>query len=107
MSSVGVAGVPRRAAQTVSPADPPAERPSGDAPRVARGARRPGRPGGSDGHPPPLRAPRLDDGNRRHIEGNTEQDLMEQAPAHAESAHPDLELDEETVANIRSRSQDA
>jgi predicted small metal-binding protein len=47
------------------------------------------------------------DGCTAHIEAETEEEVMEQAAAHAESAHPDLELDEETVANIRSQIRDA
>jgi predicted small metal-binding protein len=39
------------------------------------------------------------------IEADTEAEVMAQAEEHAESAHPDLELDEETVENIRSNIQ--
>jgi predicted small metal-binding protein len=46
------------------------------------------------------------DGCTAHIEAETEAEVMEQAAAHAESAHPDLDLDEETVASIRSKIRD-
>ena len=36
------------------------------------------------------------------IEADTEAEVMAQAEEHAESSHPDLELDEETVESIRS-----
>jgi predicted small metal-binding protein len=40
------------------------------------------------------------------IEAETEQEVMAQAEEHAASSHPELELDEETVENIRSNIQD-
>lgn len=36
------------------------------------------------------------------IDGDTEQEVMSQVEDHANTAHPDLELDEETVESIRS-----
>lgn len=36
------------------------------------------------------------------IEAESEQEVMAQAQDHANSAHPDLELDDETVETIRS-----
>lgn len=47
------------------------------------------------------------DGCHAHIEAETEEDVMAQVEEHAASAHPDLELDEVTVAGIRSRIRDA
>jgi predicted small metal-binding protein len=47
------------------------------------------------------------DGCHAHIEAETEDEVMEQAAEHAQSAHPDLELDDETVASIRAGIQDA
>lgn len=40
------------------------------------------------------------------IEAETEQDVMAQAEDHASSAHPDLELDDDTVDSIRSAITD-
>jgi predicted small metal-binding protein len=40
------------------------------------------------------------------IEAETEDEIMAQAQEHAGEAHPDLELDAETVASIRSQIQD-
>jgi predicted small metal-binding protein len=42
------------------------------------------------------------DGCTAAIEAETEQEVMTQAEEHANSSHPDLELDDETVENIRS-----
>ena len=47
------------------------------------------------------------EGCHAHIEAETEDEVMEQAAEHAQSAHPDMELDDETVASIRSQIQDA
>lgn len=47
------------------------------------------------------------EGCQAHIEADTEDDVMEQVAEHAGSAHPDMELDDETVASIRSQIQDA
>ena len=47
------------------------------------------------------------EGCTAHIEGETEEEVMAQAEEHARAAHPDMDLDEETVASIRSRIQDA
>lgn len=40
------------------------------------------------------------------IEAETEQEVMAQVEDHAGSAHPDLELDDETVESIKSEIQD-
>lgn len=40
------------------------------------------------------------------IDGETEDDVMEQARAHASEAHPELELDEEAAASIRASIRD-
>lgn len=45
------------------------------------------------------------DGCTAVIEADTEEEVMAQAEAHAESSHPDLELDDETVEEIRSSIQ--
>ena len=42
------------------------------------------------------------DGCSAVIESETEQEVMAQAEDHASESHPDLELDDETVENIRS-----
>ncbi|RAW46217.1 hypothetical protein DQW50_05465 [Halorubrum sp. 48-1-W] len=42
------------------------------------------------------------DGCSATIEAETEQEVMAQAEEHANSSHPELELDDETVENIRS-----
>jgi len=42
------------------------------------------------------------DGCHATIEAETEQEVMAQAEEHANSSHPELELDDETVENIRS-----
>lgn len=47
------------------------------------------------------------EGCTAHIEAETEQEVMAQAEEHAKTAHPDVELDEETVASIRSQIRDA
>ena len=47
------------------------------------------------------------EGCHAHIEAETEDEVMEQAAEHAANAHPDVELDDETVASIRSQIQDA
>lgn len=41
------------------------------------------------------------------VEAETEEEVMAQVEEHAAAAHPDLELDEETVETIRSHIQDA
>lgn len=54
-------------------------------------------------------AKRLDcplEGCHASIEAETEDEIMEQAVAHAGSAHPELELTDETVADIRSSITD-
>lgn len=40
------------------------------------------------------------------IEAESEQEVMAQAQDHANNAHPDLELDDETVETIRSSIED-
>lgn len=40
------------------------------------------------------------------IEAGTEEEVMAQVEDHAASTHPDLELDEETVATIRDHIRD-
>lgn len=47
------------------------------------------------------------EGCHAHIEAETEDEVMERVADHAANAHPDMELDEETVANIRSQIHDA
>lgn len=47
------------------------------------------------------------EGCHAHIEGDSEEDILDQAASHAEEAHPDLVLDEATVADLRSQIQDA
>ncbi|VTT88275.1 hypothetical protein DM2_1609 [Halorubrum sp. DM2] len=42
------------------------------------------------------------DGCSATIESETEQEVMAQAEEHANDSHPELELDDETVENIRS-----
>lgn len=46
------------------------------------------------------------EGCHASIEADTEQAIMAQVEDHAEDAHPNLELDEETVESIRSGIQD-
>ncbi|MGM0399624.1 MAG: DUF1059 domain-containing protein [Halobacteriota archaeon] len=46
------------------------------------------------------------DGCHRTLEAATEDEIMADAEEHARSDHPDLELDAETVASIRSGIQD-
>jgi predicted small metal-binding protein len=46
------------------------------------------------------------DGCHATIEADTEREIMAQAEAHAAESHPDLELTDETVENIRSKIQD-
>lgn len=46
------------------------------------------------------------EGCHASIEAETADEVMAQAQEHAASAHPDLELDDETVASIRSRIRD-
>lgn len=41
------------------------------------------------------------------IEAETDDEVMEQASEHAAEAHPELELDEATVREIRSNITDA
>lgn len=36
------------------------------------------------------------------IEGETDEEILEQAAAHASNAHPDLDLNDEFVAELRS-----
>lgn len=43
------------------------------------------------------------EGCHARIEGETEDQIMGQAQQHAANVHPDLELDEETVEEIRSQ----
>lgn len=40
------------------------------------------------------------------IEAETEQEVMAQVEEHANGSHPDLELDDETVEDIRSKITD-
>ena len=47
------------------------------------------------------------EGCHASIEAETEEEIMDQAAEHAASAHPELTLDEETAANIRSQIVDA
>lgn len=42
------------------------------------------------------------DGCDASISEDTEEEVLEKAKAHAEEAHPDLELDDETVETIRN-----
>jgi predicted small metal-binding protein len=42
------------------------------------------------------------DGCTAVIEADSEDEVMAKAEEHAESSHPDLELDEETIESIRS-----
>ena len=46
------------------------------------------------------------EGCHASIEADSEDEVMAQAQAHAESAHPELELDEETVASIKAQIKD-
>lgn len=46
------------------------------------------------------------DGCDATVEADTEAEVMEQVREHAADAHPDLELDEETVETIRSHVRD-
>ena len=43
------------------------------------------------------------DGCHATIEGETEADIMSQAQDHAADAHPDLELDDETVESLKAK----
>jgi predicted small metal-binding protein len=43
------------------------------------------------------------DGCHASIEGESEDDVMQQAESHAADKHPDMELDDETVEMIRSK----
>lgn len=45
------------------------------------------------------------EGCHAHIEGDSAEAILDQAAAHAKRSHPDLVLDEETVANLRSQIQ--
>lgn len=47
------------------------------------------------------------DGCTAHIEAETEEEVMAQVEGHARNAHPEMELDEETVERIRSKIRDA
>lgn len=40
------------------------------------------------------------------IDADTEEDVMDQVASHAGSAHPELELDDAMVADLRSQIQD-
>ena len=40
------------------------------------------------------------------IEGESEDEVMEQAQSHAQREHPDLTLDEETIEMVRSNVRD-
>lgn len=40
------------------------------------------------------------------VEGETEEDILEQVEEHAATAHPDLDLDQDTVDTIRSHIRD-
>lgn len=40
------------------------------------------------------------------IEGESEEEVMGKATEHAQEEHPDVELDDETVGNIRSNIED-
>ncbi|ELZ50008.1 hypothetical protein C464_03477 [Halorubrum coriense DSM 10284] len=42
------------------------------------------------------------DGCSATIEAETEEEVMSQAEEHANSSHPELEMDDETVETIRS-----
>jgi predicted small metal-binding protein len=46
------------------------------------------------------------EGCHASIEAETEEAIMAQAQEHAAEAHPDVELDEETVGLIRGHIQD-
>ncbi|MFC5972030.1 DUF1059 domain-containing protein [Halomarina salina] len=46
------------------------------------------------------------DGCDASIEGESEDEVMAQAEAHAQQTHPDLTLDEETVQLARSNIQE-
>lgn len=46
------------------------------------------------------------DGCHATIEGETEDEVMSQAGDHAASSHPELEMDDETVENIKSNIKD-
>ncbi|MFW6458788.1 MAG: DUF1059 domain-containing protein [Halodesulfurarchaeum sp.] len=46
------------------------------------------------------------DGCHRTVEAESAEAIMAQVEEHAMEAHPDLELDEQTVASIRSGIQD-
>lgn len=45
------------------------------------------------------------EGCHTSIEADTEQEVMAEVEDHAGSAHPELELDDETVESIRSEIQ--
>lgn len=54
-------------------------------------------------------AKRLDcimEGCNATIEADTEAEVMSQAEDHVASAHPDVELDDETVQTVRDNIQD-
>lgn len=60
--------------------------------------------------PPGAMTKRLDcpmDGCHASIEADSEEEIMNRAAEHAERAHPDLELDEETIADIKSKIEPA
>jgi predicted small metal-binding protein len=46
------------------------------------------------------------EGCHASIEGESEDEIMSQAAEHAESAHPGMDLDDETLATIRSAIRD-
>ncbi|WP_254829856.1 DUF1059 domain-containing protein [Haloglomus salinum] len=45
------------------------------------------------------------DGCQATVEAETEEELLEHVQAHAAEEHPDLELDEETVAVVKENIQ--
>jgi len=47
------------------------------------------------------------DGCSARIEGDSVEDVLDKAQEHARTAHPDLELDPQTVSEIRSNIRDA
>ena len=46
------------------------------------------------------------DGCDATIEGESEDEVMAQAQEHAQSEHPDMDIDDETADNIRSNIRD-
>jgi len=47
------------------------------------------------------------DGCEATIEAETEEEILQQAEAHAGEAHPDLELDEDTVETLKDHIHEA